>query len=452
MSGVVRTLRVNADRMAEELDAGYTQATDLSRAHRPDAAASTTAAPTSWSARRCGRPADAASLDGTSPAPCSTRRPAPRPGVLGPDRRGPQRGAGPRGHRGHPGRVGRRRARRGPGDGRSNAEQRRGRPPALGRRAAAATTARPSGSCSRAAAPRRRRRRLDDDGPATPGRASGARSSVVNVGLAAVRRRRARAGRACPACGLADPGRWRPGVGRRARAAVRAALGRDRHGQRRGGAPAWTRACRSSSTSPLRRRSLPGLSGPDAAALRPGRRLGRRRATRCGARCGLRRWPRAGPPTSTRPTGCWPTARSRLEPAYRARHRGSDGHAPSVRSAPLLVGRQHRRGHPRIRARSTRDPGDTAWFGRDTPAAIERLVFLREVAGPMLRAVLQRSRARSTFRRWPRRASRWATTCTCAPRARPACWSAPCCPQLAALPDDGRWRWPGSCPATTCSS
>jgi argininosuccinate lyase len=29
MSGVVRTLRVNADRMREELDAGYTQATDL---------------------------------------------------------------------------------------------------------------------------------------------------------------------------------------------------------------------------------------------------------------------------------------------------------------------------------------------------------------------------------------------------------------------------------------
>ena len=29
MSGVVRTLRVNAERMREALDAGYTQATDL---------------------------------------------------------------------------------------------------------------------------------------------------------------------------------------------------------------------------------------------------------------------------------------------------------------------------------------------------------------------------------------------------------------------------------------
>jgi hypothetical protein len=36
-------------------------------------------------------------------------------------------------------------------------------------------------------------------------------------------------------------------------------------------------------------------------------------------------------------------------------------------------------------------PGETAWFGRETPAAIERLVFLREVAGPMLREVLDRS-------------------------------------------------------------
>jgi hypothetical protein len=29
-------------------------------------------------------------------------------------------------------------------------------------------------------------------------------------------------------------------------------------------------------------------------------------------------------------------------------------------------------------------PGEVAWFGRETPAAVERLVFLREVAGPLL--------------------------------------------------------------------
>ena len=29
-------------------------------------------------------------------------------------------------------------------------------------------------------------------------------------------------------------------------------------------------------------------------------------------------------------------------------------------------------------------PGDVAWFGKDTPAAVDRLVFLRDVAGPLL--------------------------------------------------------------------
>ncbi|MDQ3946182.1 MAG: DUF1116 domain-containing protein [Actinomycetota bacterium] len=34
-------------------------------------------------------------------------------------------------------------------------------------------------------------------------------------------------------------------------------------------------------------------------------------------------------------------------------------------------------------------PGEVAWFGRDTPAAIERLVFLAEVAGPLLAEALR---------------------------------------------------------------
>lgn len=33
-------------------------------------------------------------------------------------------------------------------------------------------------------------------------------------------------------------------------------------------------------------------------------------------------------------------------------------------------------------------PGDTAWFGRDTDGAVERLGFLRDTAGPMLRQVV----------------------------------------------------------------
>lgn len=36
-------------------------------------------------------------------------------------------------------------------------------------------------------------------------------------------------------------------------------------------------------------------------------------------------------------------------------------------------------------------PGETAWFGRDTPAAVARLEFLREIAGPLLARALDTS-------------------------------------------------------------
>jgi hypothetical protein len=36
-------------------------------------------------------------------------------------------------------------------------------------------------------------------------------------------------------------------------------------------------------------------------------------------------------------------------------------------------------------------PGETAWFGRATPASVARLVFLREVAAPVIRRILDRS-------------------------------------------------------------
>jgi hypothetical protein len=57
-------------------------------------------------------------------------------------------------------------------------------------------------------------------------------------------------------------------------------------------------------------------------------------------------------------------------------------------SAPLLVV-DNTAGATRAFAPVNQGPGDTAWFGRDTPAAIERLVFLRQIAGPMIRAVVQ---------------------------------------------------------------
>lgn len=42
-------------------------------------------------------------------------------------------------------------------------------------------------------------------------------------------------------------------------------------------------------------------------------------------------------------------------------------------------------------------PGEVAWFGRDTPAAIERLVFLNEVAGPLLAEAVGRAGPMDVF-------------------------------------------------------
>ena len=77
----------------------------------------------------------------------------------------------------------------------------------------------------------------------------------------------------------------------------------------------------------------------------------------------------------------------RLEPAYE-----HDVVVPMASSfgpsAPVFVV-DNTEGGTRSFAPINQGPGETAWFGRETPAAIERLVFLREVAGPMLRQVLE---------------------------------------------------------------
>ncbi|HEY3088920.1 MAG TPA: DUF1116 domain-containing protein [Jatrophihabitantaceae bacterium] len=56
-------------------------------------------------------------------------------------------------------------------------------------------------------------------------------------------------------------------------------------------------------------------------------------------------------------------------------------------STPVFVV-ENRQGGTRAYAPINQGPGETAWFGRETPAAIARLEFLRDVAGPMLRAVV----------------------------------------------------------------
>jgi hypothetical protein len=86
----------------------------------------------------------------------------------------------------------------------------------------------------------------------------------------------------------------------------------------------------------------------------------------------------------------------RLEPAYR--HDAVLPMASAIGpSAPVFVV-DNREGGTRAYAPINQGPGETAWFGRETPAAIERLVFLREVAGPMLREVLDRSGPIDVFR------------------------------------------------------
>jgi hypothetical protein len=79
----------------------------------------------------------------------------------------------------------------------------------------------------------------------------------------------------------------------------------------------------------------------------------------------------------------------RLQPAYRY-----DTVMPMASaigpSAPVFAV-DNRDGGTRAFAPINQGPGETAWFGRETPAAIARLRFLRDVAGPMLRQVLDSS-------------------------------------------------------------
>ncbi len=51
-------------------------------------------------------------------------------------------------------------------------------------------------------------------------------------------------------------------------------------------------------------------------------------------------------------------------------------------TAPMLVV-DNEAGNTRAFSSINQGPGEVAWFGRETPAAVERLVFLREVAGPL---------------------------------------------------------------------
>jgi hypothetical protein len=50
---------------------------------------------------------------------------------------------------------------------------------------------------------------------------------------------------------------------------------------------------------------------------------------------------------------------------------------------------ENRDGRTRAFSAINQGPGEVAWFGRETPAAVERLRFLRDVAGPLLQEAVQ---------------------------------------------------------------
>ncbi len=60
------------------------------------------------------------------------------------------------------------------------------------------------------------------------------------------------------------------------------------------------------------------------------------------------------------------------------------------RSAPVFVVEDEVSGL-RAHAPLNQGPGEVAWFGRETPAAIARLELLRDVAGPLLGSVIERA-------------------------------------------------------------
>jgi hypothetical protein len=59
-------------------------------------------------------------------------------------------------------------------------------------------------------------------------------------------------------------------------------------------------------------------------------------------------------------------------------------------SAPMLVV-ENEAGGTRSFSSLNQGPGEVPWFGRETPAAVERLVFLKEVAGPLFAQCISES-------------------------------------------------------------
>ena len=172
------------------------------------------------------------------------------------------------------------------------------------------------------------------------------------------------------------------------------------HGSRPGGGracPAWATA-------------------PSCTAVPPS--SGTACATRCAVRCAPPSSPRAGHPMWSRPGGCSPRGPWRsIRPTP----------TTSWSRWPARSGRRRRcgwwsarRAAPAPSRRSARAPATCRGSaGRPAPRSTG---CGSSVTSPAPRSRRwSRARARWTCSRWPRRASRWGTTCTCARRPPPTC-------------------------------
>ena len=134
--------------------------------------------------------------------------------------------------------------------------------------------------------------------------------------------------------------------------------------------------------------AVPGLAagrcctaGPPSATPTP--------PTRCSARCGRRPWPRAGRTPWSRPTRLLAADEIGLAPANE--HAVVVPMATALGSGAPLYVVENQAGGTTGYAPISQGPGEVAWFGVASEASVARLVFLRDVAAPVIGRILDRS-------------------------------------------------------------
>jgi hypothetical protein len=125
----------------------------------------------------------------------------------------------------------------------------------------------------------------------------------------------------------------------------------------------------------------------------------------------------------------------KLEPAYL--HNLVVPMASTIGPSAPVFAVDNRDGGTRAFAPVNQGPGETAWFGRETPAAIARLRFLREVAGPMLRHILDSAGPIDIFA-FAAQGVQIGDDMHMRTQGTSSLLIRNLLPQLAALPDDGR--------------